>query len=387
MVEIAIFTYLSSVSVYALVFSVAGASYQSKTRSGGINKQNKFAVLIPAYKEDAVIISVAKEALKQKYPVAYYDVIIIADSLQPVTLENLSQLPVKLLEVQFEQSTKVKALRAALEQLKDNYDIAIILDADNIMEEDFLAKINAEFNAGSKIIQARRTAKNVNTSFAILDAFSEIVNNHIFRKGSQALGLSSPFIGSGMAFPYSLLKDALSHMQAVGGFDRELQVKIVEEGNKIQYLHEAVVLDEKVAKSEVFGNQRRRWLSSQFFYIRKFFKKGIQALWKGNLDLFNITIMNNIQLPRVVNLGLIVLFTVASTAFSAYFSVPNFYWLILLGINIVAMAIAVPAKFYNKSFFMALLSVPKAFFVMCRSLSKIKGANKKFIHTPHTTQV
>lgn len=387
MVEIAICAYLSAVSVYALVFSIAGTSYSSKTKFKGVNKQNKFAVLIPAYKEDAVIVSVAKEALKQKYPSENYDVVIIADSLQPGTLESLAQLPVKLIEVHFEQSTKVKALRAALDQLEGNYDIALILDADNVMEEDFMAKINLEYNAGSKIIQARRTAKNLNTSFAILDAFSEIVNNHIFRKGSQALGLSSPFIGSGMAFTYSLLKETLSHLQAVGGFDRELQVKIVEEGNKIKYLHEAVILDEKVAKSEVFGNQRRRWLSSQFLYIHKFFKKGMQALLKGNLDLFNITILNNIQLPRVINLGLIVLLTIGSSVFSQYLTIPNYYWLFLFGINIVAMVIAVPVKFYNRSFFIALLSVPKAFFIMCRSLSKIKGANKEFIHTPHTTQV
>lgn len=383
--EIVICAYLSAVSAYALVFSVAGTSYRSRTSFKKAKKQNKFAVLIPAYKEDAVIVSVAKEALKQRYPAACYDVVVIADSLQPRTLESLAELPIKLIKVYFEKSTKVKALRAALDQLEGHYDIALILDADNVMEENFLNKINLEYSAGSKVIQARRTAKNLNTSFAILDAFSEIVNNHIYRKGSQALGLSSPLIGSGMAFPYALLKETLHHMHAVGGFDRELQVKMVEQGNKIKYLDEAVVLDEKVTKPEVFSNQRRRWLSSQFIYIRKFFKKGILALLKGNLDLFNITLLNNMQLPRIINLGILFLLVVSSTVFAGYFSIPNYYWLILLGINLSAIGIAVPAKFYNKRFFMALLSVPKAFLIICRSLSKIRGANKEFIHTPHTT--
>lgn len=387
MIEIAICAYLSAVSVYALVFSVAGTFYKNKTKFNGINKQNKFAVLVPAYREDAVIVSVAKEALKQKYPSTCYDVIVIADSLQAETLEDLAKLPIKLIQVYLEKSTKVKALRAALDQLENDYDIALILDADNIMEEDFLNKMNLEYNAGSKIIQARRIAKNLNTSFAILDAFSEIVNNHIFRKGSQALNLSSPLIGSGMVFPYALLKEILSHIQAVGGFDRELQVKVVEQGFKIRYVHEAVVLDEKVAKSEVFANQRRRWLSSQFLYIRKFFKKGLLALLKGKLDLFNITILNNIQLPRVINVGMVALLIIGSSSFPKYLSIPKYYWLFLLGANVLAMVIAVPVKFYNRSFLFALFSIPKAFFIMCRSLSKIKGANKEFIHTPHTTQV
>lgn len=388
MIEIAAFAYLSAVSGYSLAFSLAGIFY--KRRTGNLtqkpcNKYHKIAVLIPAYKEDGVIVSVAQEALRQNYPSEKYDVIIIADSLQQKTLENLGRLSLKLMKVQFKNSTKVKALQAALSRLSMDYEVAVILDADNIMENNFLQKINHEFNRGGSVIQARRIAKNINTSFAILDAFSEMINNHIFRKGSQVLGLSSPLTGSGMAFSYMLLKEVLESIKAVGGFDRELQVKIVGRGHYIRYLHDAVVLDEKVAKSAVYGNQRRRWLSSQFFYIRRFFKKGFLALWKGNFDLFNISILNNIQLPRILNLGFLLLLTGFSVLFSEFASISAFYWLTLLGMNIIAMLLAVPLKFYNKRFFVALLSAPRAFFIMCRSLLRLKGANRKFIHTPHAS--
>ncbi len=382
--EVAIGSYFSAASLYALTLAVSGKFYRTNTFSEG-HRTNNIAVLIPAYKEDGVIVSVARKALKQQYDQAAFDVIIIADSLQPSTIAALKALPVRLVEVSFEKSTKVKALRAAMEQIPHDYDMALILDADNIMEDHFLQKINHAYNIGARVVQARRVAKNLDSSFAILDAFSEIVNNHIFRKGAQALGLSSPFIGSGMSFPFHLLRYTLTEMEAVGGFDREMQVRIVERGYRIDYLEGAVVQDEKVSKAEVFGHQRKRWLSSQFTYIRKFFKKGMKALVAGNMDLFNMTILNNIFLPRVMILGILGIFTILALAFSGFVYIPFYYWLALLGINVIAMLLAVPLQFYNKAFFVAMLSVPKAFLVMFRSFLKIRGANKEFIHTPHTS--
>ena len=89
----------------------------------------------------------------------------------------------KLVEVSFEKSTKSKALNAAMAVLDDDYDIALVLDADNIMESDFISKIDKAFANGAVVVQGHRVAKNLNTSLAVLDAISEEVNNHIFRKG------------------------------------------------------------------------------------------------------------------------------------------------------------------------------------------------------------
>jgi len=75
-----------------------------------------------------------------------------------------------------------------------------------VIAKDFLTKINAAFEKNSFAVQGHRAAKNMNTSLAILDAASEEINNHIFRKGHRAVGLSSAIKGSGMDFRYSFLK-------------------------------------------------------------------------------------------------------------------------------------------------------------------------------------
>ena len=216
-------------------------------------------VLITSYKEDGVIVEVAQAALQQNYPTNLYDIIIIADSFQPETITALKKLPITIVEVSFEKSTKSKALNAAMASITKVYDIAVVLDADNIMANDFLSKINAAFEYGYIAVQGHRTAKNTNNSWAILDAVSEEINNNIFRKGHKVLGLSSAIIGSGIAFKYNYFKTMMSTVTAVGGFDKEIELKMLKEGEKIVYLDDALVYDEKIQKSEVFGNQRRRW--------------------------------------------------------------------------------------------------------------------------------
>jgi len=90
-----------------------------------------------------VILDSAKRALEQTYPATHYRVAVIADSLQPVTLLALRQLPIDVVEVHFESSTKVKSLNTALTSLPDEMDYVVILDADNVMASDFLVKINS----------------------------------------------------------------------------------------------------------------------------------------------------------------------------------------------------------------------------------------------------
>ena len=214
------------------------------------------------------------------------------------------------MEVSFLKSTKSKALNKAMLVLESVYDIAVVLDADNVMAKDFLTKINNAFQQDVTAVQGHRTAKNVNNSWAILDAVSEEINNSIFRKGHRVLGLSSAIIGSGMAFKYDYFKNLMATVTAVGGFDKEIELKMLKEGKEILYLNDALVYDEKVQKSEVFGNQRRRWLSAQLHYFRKDILKATKALiLKGNIDYFDKAIQF-IQPPRILLLGALGLSTV-----------------------------------------------------------------------------
>jgi cellulose synthase/poly-beta-1,6-N-acetylglucosamine synthase-like glycosyltransferase len=379
-----ILIYLGLSTLYIFVFGFAGLfPYRIKIKEA--KKQRKFAVLIPGYKEDAVIMEVAEDAIKQNYPSEKYDVVIIADSYKAETLEEIKKLPVKLIEVSFDKSTKSKALNVAMDQLPEDYDVAVVLDADNLMEPDFLKKMNLAFEKGHIAVQGHRVAKNTNNSFAVLDAISEEINNNIFRKGHRVLGLSAAIIGSGMGVQYMYFKNLMKDIKAVGGFDKEIELRMLKEREVIDYMTDAYVLDEKVQKAEVFSNQRRRWLSAQFHYFSKDFTT---ALWhlisKGNMDYFDKAIQF-IQPPRIMLIGMLFIICAVSIMFNP---LPlTIAWLSVFAACVLAFLFSIPRKFYKFSTLVAILVLPKGFFLMFLSLLKLKGANKKFIHTQHTSTI
>lgn len=385
LIEIAMwifYGYLVITSLYIFINAVAGL-FPYKKPVPKDKQIRKFAVMIPGYKEDEIIVEVCKDALEQDYPKDKFDVIAIADSYKAETLSALRELPIKVIEVSFEKSTKAKALNKAMEVLGDEYDAALILDADNLIADDFLSKINANFQAGFIAVQGHRVAKNADSGFAVLDAISEEINNHIFRKGARVLGVSSAIIGSGMAFDYAFFKKMMKDVHAIGGFDKEIDLKMCRDGITIEYVHDAYCYDEKVEKAEVFQHQRRRWLSAQWVYFKRYFAESFVALiTKGNIDFFNKAFHTFLP-PRILLLGFMSIIFLISIFF-----VPHYIaiaWIKLFILVVITFLFSIPRKFYSGQTLKAVWLLPKGFFLMFISLLKLKGANKQFLHTKHTS--
>jgi cellulose synthase/poly-beta-1,6-N-acetylglucosamine synthase-like glycosyltransferase len=86
-------------------------------------EHKRFAILIPAYREDAVIHECVHSCLEQDYPADCFDTVVISDRMQPETNASLAVLPVRLVEVHFEKSTKSKSLNAAMTAISNNITI------------------------------------------------------------------------------------------------------------------------------------------------------------------------------------------------------------------------------------------------------------------------
>jgi len=389
-IDLIVYAYLAIAAIYFLFFAFMGVlPYRRKTHPSPTIR--KMAVLIPGYKEDIVILEVAEASLRQSYPSTSFDVVIVADSFKPETVQALKKLPLKVVEVVFEKSTKSKSLNAAMEAIGNEYDVAVVLDADNIIAFDFLEKINQAFESGFKAVQGHRMAKNMNNSMAVLDSISEEINNHIFRKGHRVIGLASGLIGSGMAFQYSMFKKRMLAIEAIGGFDKELELTMLRDGIKIEYLDDAVVLDEKVQDKVVFQNQRKRWLAAQFIYFKRFVWSGIvQFVTRLNIDFID-KVYQMVMPPRILLLGVVTILTsfmgivlLTDGVWMDETLVLSFMnWFAIWVITVLAFAFSVHRKFYTKQTFMAILTLPMGFWLMFKLLFKLKGANKTFIHTQH----
>ena len=343
-------------------------------------KQRRFVTLIPAYKADAVVVRTAQAALAQEYPEGLHRVAVIADQLQPATLGELRKLPLTVIEVTFENSSKAKALTAAVEELgPEAADAVAILDADNLVGGEFIARLNEVFDAGVEAVQAHRTAKNRDTDTAVLDAAGEEINNSIFRRGHVALGFSSALIGSGMAFRYDWFCANIRRC-VTAGEDKELEALLLRERIYIDYLDDVEVLDEKVRGEEAYYNQRRRWIAAQFYALGSAVKNLPGALFSGNFDYCDKLLQWCLP-PRMLLIGLVPLWAVVMTFLDPWGSVK---WWIALVLMLFALAMALPDAQTDAKLGRALRRVPVLVLLTAANLFRLGGTKDKFIHTQHT---
>ena len=366
--------------LYLLVYSLASLR-RRPAKMAPAEEHKRIALLIAAYREDAVIMDTVQACLVQDYPSDRYDVVVISDHMRPSTNEKLRALPIKLLQVDFEKSTNTKSLKAALEYLgKDSYDIALIIDADNIVNSSYLVELNNAFaDPKVQVVQTHRVAKNLNTNMAYLDAISEEINNSIFRLGHVNLGMSAALIGSGMAFKYSLFYKAMMSNTSVGGFDRVLEMKLLYHRVFFHYLPDTYVLDEKIQKTKNFYQQRRRWLSAQYYSFGEFVNHLFPAIRDRKWD-FCDKLFQQASFSRVLLLGFTFIF---SECLSIWIPALAYKWWVIFGVLLLALAVAIPRRFWKWRLVKAICFVPYSFLLMFINLFRLKEANKKFIHTAH----
>lgn len=366
---------------YVVFFAVISLFYEKEDRiaihaAALSNRLNKFLVLYPAYKEDKVIINAVKKFLLQKYPKDLYTVIVISDHMQPETNNELSKLPITLLQPTFEKSSKAKAMQFAIDNVKDDFDNVIILDADNVVRPEFLSQLNVLCSVYDAI-QCHRCAKNANNDVAVLDGASEEINNTIFRKAHNRLGLSSALIGSGMCFKYDLFKENVFKLNTAGE-DREMEALLLNQGVFIKYAPDIHVFDEKVSNQDNFQRQRMRWMTAQVQSLLSQLPLVPNAIIHGNINFVDKTIQQAL-IPRSILIVLLGGISVLMTLL-----IPEWCekWWFLFGLLSISLFIALPSQLRIRSF-AKVFAIPGLVLRMFKNILHIDHKNTDFIHTEH----
>lgn len=362
--------------LYFLIFAMASLRHGRQPVLSQ-ERQMDFVLLIPAYHSDSSICQTARAALEQNYPKDKFRVLVISDGMREQTVTELRNIGVEVLEVSFENSTKAKSLeRAACFLGEGAADSVVILDADNIVDAGFLSAVNSAMSAGAGAVQAHRMAKNTDTDVALIDAVSEEINNSIFRKGHNALGISAALTGSGMAFSYDwFYENASSFITA--GEDKEMELALLRDGIFVEYLDNVPVLDEKTRDSGNYYNQHRRWTASQYHLMGGALKKtGLVKDMIGYMDkLFQWCLP-----PRMIVVFMVPFMAIVLTIFGHY---TQWEWWILTAMMMTGMLVATPSQYMNSRMLKALCKVPLLSMMSFANLFRMKGTKDKFIHTEH----
>ncbi len=388
-VEIILWLLLAASGAYILFFALISllwkkpvsrlSTYLSdQVLSLKAEKKHTFLVLYPAYNEDRVIVPSVRKFLGQYYPYNSFHVAVISDHMQPETNDQLREFPITLLTPVFEKSSKAKAMQYAMDQIKDEFDYVVILDADNVVNSDFLEKLNEVCAKGYKAIQCHRCAKNSNNDIAVLDGVSEEINNTIFRKAHNRIGLSSALIGSGMCFDFKWFKENVYKLSTAGE-DRELEALLLMQGIYIHYEENIPVFDEKVSNKDNFQKQRLRWMTAQIQSLIRLLPYIPQAMIKGNIDYIDKTIQQAL-IPR--SMLIVLTFTMAflMTFLSRVWATK--WWLLFLFLCL-SLYIATPPKLRSHSVLGKVISIPMLVWKMILNILKIDHKNTEFIHTTH----
>ena len=388
-IEILLWLLLAASGAYILFFALISllgkrpvselSSYlEAAIASMREQRQYKFLILYPAYNEDQVIVNSVHTFLGQYYPYEGFHVAVISDHMRAETNECLSQLPITLYQPIFEKSSKAKAMQYAISQTKEDYDFIVILDADNVVNPDFLEKLNEVCQQGYRAIQCHRCAKNSDNNIAVLDGVSEEINNTIFRKAHNRIGLSSALIGSGMCFDYKWFKENVFKLSTAGE-DRELEALLLKQKVHIHYEESIPVFDEKVSNKDNFQKQRLRWMTAQIQSLMNLLPYIPKAIITGNIDFIDKTIQQAL-IPRSMLIVLTFLLATIVTLLSREWCIK--WWLLFVFICI-SLYVSTPKQLRSHSVFGKLLSLPMLVWKMLLNILKIDRKNTDFIHTSH----
>ena len=382
-IDITLWVIIAGSVIYVAFFAIISLFYDKEDHvaehaAAISNRMTRFLILYPAYNEDRVITHAIEQFLLQDYPKDHYTVAVISDHMQPETNEYLKKLPITLLTPTFEKSSKAKAMQYAMTEVQGDFDNVVILDADNVVRPDFLSQLNILCSVYDAI-QCHRCAKNANNDVAVLDGASEEINNTIFRKAHNRLGLSSALIGSGMCFNYNLFKENVFKLSTAGE-DREMEALLLSHKVFIKYAPNIHVFDEKVSNQDNFQRQRMRWMTAQIQSLMSQLPQIPHAIIHGNLNFIDKTIQQAL-IPRSILIVLLIGICVLVTILAPYWCEK---WWILFAILAFSLFIAIPKEIRFNSF-KKVLAIPGLVFRMFKNILHIDHKNTDFIHTEHNS--
>ena len=159
--------------------------------------------------------------------------------------------------------TKGFALQYLLEKIEEDYgrmsfEGYFIFDADNLLNKNYITKMNDAFDSGEKIITSYRNTKNFDENWiASTYAIHWLRSIRLNHRARSVLRLATNIQGTGFLFKSDIVKDGWHYTSLTE--DRAFTVDAVAQGYEITYQDKAEFYDEQPVSLKVAFRQRIRW--------------------------------------------------------------------------------------------------------------------------------
>ncbi len=340
--------------------------------------EGDYGIIVTAYEQVTNIPAVVQSLLSLNH--SNYIIYIVADKCDVSSL-LFNDDRVVVLRPENTLASNTRSHFYAINNFKRPHDRLTIIDSDNLVHPEYLNELDRYFYKGYIAVQGIREAKNLNTTYACLDAARDIYYHFYDGKLLFKVGSSATLAGSGMAFTTALYRDCLEHLDITGaGFDKVLQSQIVGRDVRIAFTDRAKVYDEKTTHSDQLVNQRSRWINTWF----KYFRFGFTMLAKGistpswNQFLFGLILLRP---PLFIFLLLSLVFMFINLFISITVA---FIWMLAFVIFIAGFYLALARSETDARIYRSLINIPKFIFFQVISLINARTANKRSVATKHT---
>lgn len=369
--DIIIFVLVALTVLYLGIFAFT-SMFARHSETPKAKSQNRFIILIPSHKSGKSVEMTVNSILGQTYPQRLFDVTVIADHEDEITMFHLAQQPVTLLTPNYAKSSRTKSLQLAINNLPQFkiYDVVIILDAGDVVEPEFLEQMNDAYeSAGTRAIQAHKVSLNRDTVSARLSAIFEEINNSIFRRGHISVGLSAAMASSGMVFNFDWFKQQILAAK-INWADKELEALLLRHHIYVDYFDKIMVYGEKVRQAEEFNRQHRNWIITQWRAVLRNLRYLPQAILQRHYDMID-KLLQWIIIPRMVMMAIILLMCVVTPFI--YFTMAIKWW-ILFAVVLFVFAMATPNYLVDEKWDSTFFKVPIV--LMSSILHKFKLGRK-----------
>lgn len=370
-------------SLITFISLIISALLPAKHHENEGNEKIDFACIITAYGDPTIAVEQVKSILLQSH--SNYHVYVVADNYTTKP-EFPDDFKVKVLYPAIPLHGKIKSIRLAIQNFVREHTHILILDADNLLYFDTLKCLaNSLSGGGYTAVQGQRTAKNLDTPIAALDALSELYYNITQRWVTFRLGSSATIAGSGMAIEANFFKKYVQKLLndeqgIILAEDKLLQMMLVEEGHQIAYNRNAIIFDEKVREGAQVQRQRTRWLRSWFDHWGEAMGLMLRGLKKANWNQFFFGVTLSVP-PMLFMVGGLFIFCLLGLLLY----LPLFIFalsgvvIFFLGFLIALLLAPAPGAVWKAIPYIPLFAMRQVLAIL-----KIKASNKDFMATTHT---
>ena len=275
------------------------------------NPQKRFLLLIPAHNEELLLPGTIKSLKRQNYPPDLFDIVVVADHCTDKTTSIAQKEKVLCREYRSDENKgKGFALNWFFENNSlEGYDAVVFVDADSLLDLNFLRVMNDRLLSGQKVIQAYNDIRNYDKSpLTRLIYITSFLKNLLFYETKERVGLSSSLMGVGMCIDKDILKKIGWKAFSVGE-DWEYYAQLISKGEKVNFASNTRVYAQEAVSLKGGFSQRVRWAGGKFEVMGKY---GFRMLWKGvkTFDIYKIDASFNILMPNysmLLNLNIICL--------------------------------------------------------------------------------